>query len=145
LELETEEARRWAPFIDFKRRVDRRTVMSGRSIIKDMRPGRYNLGAMVAFSDLPPLLPRHATIRNCFWIDGDGSKPGMLTFPVDFDGKIPVDIATSETVGYYGAAIAESAPSAKTSVFLGRFATRYLHSYLDFGVNKFAKYDLQFN
>jgi hypothetical protein len=32
----------------------------------------------------------------------------VVTFPEDFDGGIAVDIATSETVGYYGAHIAET-------------------------------------
>jgi hypothetical protein len=39
-----------------------------------LRPGRYDLAAMVDFADLPPLLPRHAVVKNCYWIDGDGSK-----------------------------------------------------------------------
>ena len=85
-------------------------------LVKDLRPGRYDLGSMVSFADLPPLLPRHVVITNCYWIEGDGGKPGMLTLPPDFDGLIPVDIATSETVGYYGAAIAETS---KSNVVLG--------------------------
>ena len=94
LELDSEEARRWAPFINFKRRVDRRTVMSGRSILKDLRPGSYDLAAMVDFADLPPLLPRHAVVKNCYWIDGsDGAKVGSETTILIRSGMIYPDPA----------------------------------------------------
>jgi hypothetical protein len=135
LELATEEAHRWEAFIDFKRRVDRHTVMSGRSLIRGLNPGHYDLGSMVNFADLPPLEPRHAVIRNCYWIDGDGNKPGILTLPPDFDGAIPEEIATSETVGYYGAAIAET--SRKNKVYLGTYSPH--SSYI--GYNK-LKYEV---
>ena len=51
---------------------------------------------------------------------------GSLTFPADFDGRIPVDIATSETVGYYGAAIAETMKTTKSTVYLGMLTNKLL-------------------
>lgn len=113
------------------RELERHLSMAGIHLAKDRVSQLYDMirgvtttttskSAMVDFADLPPLVPRHAVIKNCYWIDGDGGKPGSLTFPADFDGRIPVDIATSETVGYYGAAIAETMKSnnAKSTIYL---------------------------
>jgi len=104
--LGEQEKQRWKPFASFKRRVDRRTVMSSPSgIIRDYLPGNYSAADLVKFDDLPPIQPVSTIIRGVKWIDGN---PGKLIFPDNFSGKLETDIATSETLGYYGAYLAES-------------------------------------
>jgi len=100
---------RWKPFASFKRRVDRKTVMSSPSgIIRDYLPGNYSTADLVKFDDLPPIKPVSTIIRGIHWIQGEPGKPSRLVFPDNFSGELETDIATSETLAYYGAYLAES-------------------------------------
>jgi len=105
---------KWKAFTNFKRRGERKmTIMSSPAKIqRDILPGRYELSNLVTFDDLPPIEPEHVVIKNARWEkSGENGKRGKLTLPNDFDGNIPVDIATNETLGYYGASIAEGKKS----------------------------------
>eukprot|EP00092_Neocalanus_flemingeri_P009534 GFUD01010262.1.p1 GENE.GFUD01010262.1~~GFUD01010262.1.p1 ORF type:complete len:499 (-),score=133.69 GFUD01010262.1:90-1586(-) len=100
--------KRWQPFASFKRRVDRKTVMSSPSgIIRDYLPGNYSMADIAKFDDLPPIKPVR-TIVQCQWVQGEAGKPSKLIFPDNFSGELETDIATSETLAYYGAYLAES-------------------------------------
>lgn len=101
--------KRWKPFASFKRRVDRKTVMSSPSgIIRDYLPGNYSTADLVKFDDLPPIKPVSTIVRGVQWIQGEDGKPSRLLLPSNFSGELETDIATSETLGYYGAFLAES-------------------------------------
>jgi len=107
--LGDQEKQRWKPFASFKRRVDRKTVMSSPSgIIRDILPGSYSAANLVKFDDLPSIKPVSTIVKNVQWT-GEAGKPGKLIFPDHFTGELESDIATSETLGYYGAFLAESA------------------------------------
>jgi len=101
--------KRWKPFASFKRRVDRRTVMSSPSgIIRDILPGNYSASNLVQFDDLPPIKPVRTIVKGVEWVQGEAGKPSRLVFPDNFSGELETDIATSETLAYYGAYLAES-------------------------------------
>jgi len=107
--LEDASKKRWKPFASFKRRVDRKTVMSSPSgIIRDFLPGNYSASDLVSFDDLPPIKPVSTIVDGVKWIEGGEGKPSKLIFPDNFNGEIETDIATSETLKYYGAFLAET-------------------------------------
>jgi len=107
--LKDQSKNRWKPFASFKRRVDRKTVMSSPSgIIRDFLPGNYSLGEIVQYEDLPPIMPVRTIVKGVQWVQGASGKPSRLIFPSSFSGQVETDIATSETLAYYGAFLAES-------------------------------------
>jgi len=116
--LEDHMRARWQPFASFKRRVDRATVMqSNKGLIQDILPGQYNLSELTRYKELGRVKPSR-TIVQAVWIEGDGgANPSKLILPSHFDGKIEVDIATPETVGYYGASLGDG-HAASTSLTL---------------------------
>merc|ERR1712080_675857 len=67
--------------------------------------GQYNLSELTRYKELGRVKPSR-TIVQAVWIEGDGgANPSKLILPSHGDGKIEVDIATPETVGYYGASL----------------------------------------
>jgi len=73
----------------------------------------YDFHSIVKFSDLPPIKPASTIIEGVRWedgdLDGEGHKrPGKLHFPLDFNGEIFTELATTETLHHYGASLAES-------------------------------------
>ena len=100
--LEEQEVERWKPFAAFKRRVDRRTVMSSpKGIIRDLLPGAYNSNNLADYSDLPPIEPQKTVVHGVQWIEGqegekDGQKywikPSRLIFPTSFNGHVETDV-----------------------------------------------------
>jgi len=109
----SDEDKKWKAFKNFRRRGDKKTIMfSPNKIQKDVLPGRYDLDKLVTFDDLPEIEPEHIVIKNVRWVDsGENGKRGKLILPNNWDGKIPTDIATNETLAYYGASIAEGKKS----------------------------------
>jgi len=105
---------RWKPFEVFNRECEGEPVMtSPDGIVKDFLPGVYDFNSIVKFSDLPPIKPASTIIEGVRWVDGetDGEghkRPGKLHFPVDFNGEIFTELATTETLQHYGASLAES-------------------------------------
>jgi len=103
---------RWQPFASFKRRVDRATVMfSNKGVLQDLMPGQYNLSELTRYKDLGTIKPARTLVR-ATWVDGrvdtgGNNIPAKLLLPSDFSGKLEVDIATTETVGYYGASLGD--------------------------------------
>ena len=103
--------RRWVRFVSFKRPgASGDIVMKGKSgIISDVLPGDYNLVDLAAFSDLPPLIPVHAHLQGVTWESSSNPDDhGRIIFPADFDGVVPVSLATTELLRYYGCSLADS-------------------------------------
>jgi Ca2+-binding EF-hand superfamily protein len=101
--------KRWEVFASFKRLgASGEVVMEGASgMVSDVVPGEYSLVDLACFNDLPPITPKHAVIKNFEWVSAKG-KSGRAIFPAEFDGKLPIEIATQEHLSYYGASLAES-------------------------------------
>ena len=101
---------RWGAFASFKRTGQSgELVMSGgHGMVADVLPGEYSLVDLACFSDLPPITPRHRVIQNVRWIHAPENGHGKAIFPADFDTLLPVDIATTEHLRYYGASLADS-------------------------------------
>jgi len=119
ISAEDKSLERWKPFASFKRRVDRRTVMSSPSgIIKDLLPGQYDASSLTYTGDFEPLEPEMTVVYGVRWEEGEykedgaGNKtwvtPSKLIFPNTFSGEVATDIATTETLKYYGAMLIES-------------------------------------
>ena len=69
--LGDQEKKRWKPFSSFKRRIDRKTVMSSPSgIFKDILPGTYDASNIVDYTDLPPIEPQKTIVKGVQWIEG---------------------------------------------------------------------------
>jgi len=101
---------RWKPFEAFRREVQGEEVMTSNDdgILRDYLPGTYPMAEIVQFTDLPELLPARASVLGVRWEKGSKGSFDRLIFPVGFDGQVPSEIASTETLGYYGARIAES-------------------------------------
>jgi len=117
--ISSKQTERWKPFASFKRRVDRKTVMASPSgILADLLPGQYDAKTLAAYDDLPPIEPEKTIVYGVRWEEGkyeedeNGKKtwitPSKLIFPNAFKGEIATDIATTETLKYYGAMLIES-------------------------------------
>ena len=82
-------------------------MSGGSGMVADVVPGHYNLVDLACFNDLPPITPKHAVVKGVRWSKSDiQGKSGRVYFPADFDGEIPVDIATNEHLAYYEATLA---------------------------------------
>ena len=101
---------RWSSFSSFKRAgASGDLVMTGgEGMVADVLPGQYSLVDLACYTDLPPITPRFAIIKNVCWIKSPPKGHGKVIFPPDFDGRLPVDIATTEHLRYYGASLADS-------------------------------------
>ena len=101
---------RWSSFSSFKRAgASGDLVMTGgEGMVADVLPGQYSLVDLACFTDLPPITPRYAEIKNVSWIKSAPEGHGKVIFPPGFDGHLPVDIATTEHLRYYGASLADS-------------------------------------
>ena len=102
---------RWKAFASFKRtNKEGKLVMTGApGMVADVVPGSYNLLDLALFNDLPPIIPKHVSIKGVLWNSSHvQGKSGRVVFPADFDGKIPVDVATNDHLAYYGATLATS-------------------------------------
>lgn len=118
-------------------------MTSDEGILRDLLPGSYSMKDIVHFPDLPSILPSMVRVKVLLldpflphsmqgtrWEDGREGRPGRLIFPPGFSGKVPsevlaevkeekrscVQIASSQTLGYYGARLAESCPEARVSL-----------------------------
>jgi len=110
-----QEEGRWKPFEVFNRESSEGepVLTSPDGIVQDFLPGVYDFHSIVKFSDLPPIKPASTIIEGVRWedgdLDGEGHKrPGKLHFPLDFNGEIFTELATTETLHHYGASLAES-------------------------------------
>ena len=106
--------KRWKPFASFKRRVDRKTVMSSPSgIIRDYLPGKgcvdclfhlfnslgnYSTADLVKFDDLPPIKPVSTIVRGVQWIQGEDGKPSRLLLPSNFSGELETDASSFDNL-----------------------------------------------
>jgi hypothetical protein len=78
-------------------------------MVADVLPGQYNLLDLACFSEKESIQPKRVVIKGVQWLkSSDPSQSGKLIFPSDYDGSIPVDIATSEHARYYGCHLADS-------------------------------------
>ena len=71
-------------------------------------PARLIEAGTMAWTDLapnrgPPCRPSSTVVGGVCWIEG---APGLLVFPLDFSGEVATEVATPETVAYYGAKFA---------------------------------------
>ncbi|XP_013385903.1 uncharacterized protein LOC106155567 [Lingula anatina] len=102
---------RWDKFATFRRLgASGEPVMTGgHGMVADIVPGKYNLMDIACFSDLPPLIPKHTTVKGVRWASSTTpGKSGKVIFPNDFSGVIATDIATNEHLRYYGCSIADA-------------------------------------
>ena len=91
--LDDQQLKRWKPFAAFKRRIDRRTVMSSPAgkiashiennplvllklsgIVRDLLPGEYNTSNLADYTDLPPIEPQKTIVYGVRWIEGIGYR-----------------------------------------------------------------------
>ena len=101
---------RWKKFKTFKREGESgEMVMTGaHGIVNDHLPGEYALLELACFNDLPPIVPKHTVITDIQWLKSpDPSTSGRILFPPDFNRKIATDLATSETLAFYGCSLAD--------------------------------------
>jgi len=106
---EKTQAGRWQAWEKFGREVSEMPVMfSDDGILKDFMPGVYYFSKIVNYSDLEPLMPAHTIVKGVRWIIGKDGDQGKVIFPESFDGIIATELATTETLGHYGARLAES-------------------------------------
>ena len=101
---------RWQKFVSFKRYgASGDLAMTGKSgFVADIVPGEYTLLDLGCFSDLPPIQPKHVIVKGVKWDkSSQEGRSGRLSFPDDFDFKIPMDIATTEHLRYYGCCLAD--------------------------------------
>ena len=102
---------RWKMFLKFRRKTNNGKVVMkcGHGLVEKRTPGTYRLFDIASFSDLPPLVPKHTVVNDITWESSTSpGKSGHLLFPSDFDGKIQTDIATNETLRFYGCCFADS-------------------------------------
>lgn len=101
---------RWEAFASFRRAGDSGDVVmtGGHGMVADVLPGNYNLIDLACFSDLPPITPRHIVVNDFKWIHAESGGHGKAIFPPEFSGTLPVEIATTEHLRYYGASLADS-------------------------------------
>ena len=88
-------------------------VMTGvrTGMVADVEPGSYNITDLAVFNDLPPITPKYVAVKGVTWnSSGVPNRSGRVVFPADFDGKLPVEVATNEYLAYYGAALANRNP-----------------------------------
>ena len=100
---------RWRVFNTSDRRDPQGiTVMRGaKDIVSDILPGAYQLSDLLCLHDLPNIKPKHAVVQGVTWIKSRvPDKSGRCLFPGDFNAQIPVEVATTELLAYYGAEIA---------------------------------------
>lgn len=100
---------RWNKFASFKRYgAEGDLVMTGgHGIVSDVVPGNYSLVDLACFNDLPPIEPKSVKIEGVLWNSSTiPGRSGRVFFPADFDGVIPTEIATNETLAFYGASLA---------------------------------------
>ncbi|XP_052078729.1 switch-associated protein 70-like [Mytilus californianus] len=102
---------RWNKFASFRRAGKTGSVVmtGGHGMVADIVPGEYSLIDLACFSDLPPLEPKHAVVKDTQWLSSTISgKSGKMIFPLEFDKKVPMEQATSELLRYYGCSFADS-------------------------------------
>ena len=100
---------RWKAFASFKRtNKEGKLVMTGApGMVADVVPGSYNLIDLAMFNDLPPITPKHVAVKGVSWNSSSiPNRSGRVVFPPDFDGKIPVEVATNEHLAYYDSTLA---------------------------------------
>lgn len=130
---------RWKPFEAFRREVQGEEVMTSTDdgILRDYLPGTYPMAEIVQFTDLPDLLPARASVPGVRWEEGGKGSFARLIFPVGFDGQVPSEIASTETLGYYGARIAESCKSENVTLSARHclddytYHPQYLHKWVE--------------
>ena len=102
---------RWKTFVNFNRQGSTGTeVMTSGNEATDALPGHYDLVDLVMehFGEVPHKVPKHAIVKPAKWVAAQkGQRSGHLICPLKWDRKIPVDIGTSQLLGYYGASIAD--------------------------------------
>ena len=102
---------RWKAFVNFNRQGSTGTeVMTSGNDATDALPGQYDLVDLVMehFGEVPHKVPKHAIIKPVKWVAAQkGQRSGQLICPSKWNRKIPVDIGTSQLLGYYGATIAD--------------------------------------
>ncbi|CAF1227803.1 unnamed protein product [Didymodactylos carnosus] len=125
-------ADRWMNFNDFERLGQKgSSVMTGGESAEDILPGEYDLLQLACCS----IEPKCAKIKNVRWLSCDQPNvSGICAFPPEFDGKIPVDIATNEHLSYYACCLASSAVDMKVSL-------SYRHCFQNFIYNENYKQD----
>ncbi|CAF4567605.1 unnamed protein product, partial [Didymodactylos carnosus] len=103
--------KRWEKFNNFKR--DGKTgklVMVGGVEAKDVLPGEYSLVDLITWTDLEPqdTQLKFVKISGVRWTKSDDpkSKSGSLSFPKDFDRRVPIETGTSDKLNYYGCCLA---------------------------------------
>ena len=67
---------------------------------REVPPGR------MPFKDLSPFDHKSTIVKDVKWVVPEKGVPGQLIFPSSFSGEIATDLATSDTVRYYGAKLA---------------------------------------
>ena len=77
---------------------------STKDMIVTIMPGEHSLVDLPYFREFSPIAPKHAVVKDFKW-PSPSFGPGKGIFPVDFSPNLPVEIATTEMVQYYGVSI----------------------------------------
>jgi len=137
-DLKKVEEDRWGAFAGFSRKVDDKVIMQGTDgIVKDVLPGNMSLCELSLHGDLPKLDKKCVNKSNKVFpvgllntfqkmkapvkytaVQGIRCTGSEIIFPDSFSGNIQTDIATSETVGYYGAQIAGTTNTENKEIFI---------------------------
>lgn len=79
------------------------STMNRQGPIKEFLPGVYYFNMIVNYSDLPRLRPASTVVDGVRWQPGEEGDAGKIVFPESFSREIQSEVATMETLSYYGA------------------------------------------
>ena len=119
---------------NFSRTVDGSVVMQADDINpRDIPPGQTTIGALAAAQR--SVVPCSTVVHGVKWIKQGNNRSGRLVFPAKFSGEIATELATKETLAYYGAKLAddnnelisvEQAHQQTTFTYSEDYLTRYV-------------------
>jgi Ca2+-binding EF-hand superfamily protein len=100
---------RWNKFATFRRVGAKGEVVmkGGHGMVADVVPGEYDLLELACFNDLPPIIPKHVVVKATWTPSTVPGKSGRCLFPTDFDGVLPIEVATNGHLAYYGASLVD--------------------------------------
>jgi len=85
-------------------RPPEQSTMNRQGPVKEFLPGVYYFNMIVDYSDLPTLRPASTVVEGVRWeAPGEEGEGGKIVFPDSFSREIQSEVATMETLSYYGA------------------------------------------
>ena len=72
---------------------------------RTIKPGPTTIGSLAPTRK--GVVPRFTVVHGVQWIKKSETEGGKLTFPAEFSGEIETEIATLETLAFYGARLAD--------------------------------------